>query len=58
VKNGVLHSQRGKEYPTIKRKIDRIGHILRRDGLLKHVIQGMILKSDGNTWKETYVAAG
>jgi len=28
--------------PTIKRKINRIGHVLRRDGLLKHVIQGMI----------------
>jgi len=28
--------------PTIKRKIDWIGHILRRDGLLKHVILGMV----------------
>jgi hypothetical protein len=28
--------------PTIKRTIDRIGHIMRRDGLLTHVIQGMI----------------
>jgi hypothetical protein len=39
--------------PTIKRKTGRIVHILRRDGLLKHVIQGMIKKSDGNTRKET-----
>jgi hypothetical protein len=33
--------------PTIKRKIDRFGHILRRDSLLTHVIQGMIKKVTG-----------
>jgi hypothetical protein len=40
----VLHSQGGEEYPTYKkiRKANWIGHILRRNCLLKHVIEGKI----------------
>jgi hypothetical protein len=42
----ITQSQAGKDVlHTIKRrKVDRIGHILRRDGLLKHAIQRMTTK--------------
>jgi hypothetical protein len=41
---GVLQSQGGKEYPnTIKRrKANWIGHIVRRNCLLKHAIEGKL----------------
>jgi hypothetical protein len=45
VKNGVLHRIKGDRniVPTIKRrKINWIGHILRRKCLLKHVIEGKV----------------
>jgi hypothetical protein len=39
----VLHSQGGKEHPTYnKKKANCIGNILRRNCLLKHVIEGKI----------------
>jgi hypothetical protein len=40
----VLHSQSGEEYATYskRRKANWIGHILRRNCLLKHVIEGKI----------------
>ena len=43
-REGVLHSQGGEEYPTYnkKRKANWIGHILHKNCLLKHVIEGKI----------------
>ena len=39
----ITKSQGGEEYPTNnKQKEGRIGHILRRNGLLKHVTEGTI----------------
>jgi len=38
----VLRSQEGDEYPTKRIKANWIGHILRRNCLLKHVIEGKI----------------
>jgi hypothetical protein len=48
-------SRRGIFLQTVKtRKADRIGHILLRNRLLKHVIEGKIKrKSGGKTRKET-----
>jgi hypothetical protein len=45
---------------TIKRrKTNWIGHILRRNCLLKHVIEGKVKKrSEGTTRKKTYAAIG
>jgi hypothetical protein len=44
VRNEELQSQRGTEYPTYNKKKEGnwIGHILRRNCLLKHVIEGKI----------------
>ena len=47
VRNEVLQSQGGEEYRTYnkRRKANWIGHILRRNCLLKHVIEG---NTEGN----------
>jgi hypothetical protein len=45
VRNGVLHSVKGERnilHATKRKKADWIGHILRRNCLLKHVIAGKI----------------
>jgi hypothetical protein len=44
VRNEVLQSQRREEYRTYnkKRHANWVGHILRRNGLIKHVIEGKI----------------
>jgi len=42
-------SQRGKEYPTNSDNFNWIGNILRRNHLLKHVIQG---KKEGQLRRE------
>ena len=45
VKNEILQSQEGKEYPTYNKKegtVQWIGHILRSNCLLKHIIQRKI----------------
>jgi hypothetical protein len=36
-----------------RRKADWIGHILRRNCFLKHVIEGRMYRGDGNTRKKT-----
>jgi hypothetical protein len=41
-----------------RRKTNWIGHILRRNCLLKHVIEGEIEGSDGKKTKKTYAATG
>jgi hypothetical protein len=42
-----------------KKKANRTGHILRRDGLLKHDTKGETEgRSDGKTSRKTYAATG
>jgi hypothetical protein len=46
-KRNILHTVK-------RRKANWIAHILRRNWLLKHVMEGKIEgRSDGNTWKKT-----